>query len=293
MTARNRARRWRAGLAAAASWSLALALHSSTARADEDHRLVWSWRRFERVDFIYTTAIWASLASVALTPTPRVARWEGGILFDDVVRDALVYRTARARAVAGLVSDILWVGTNVNVWAESTLVPLATDRWNTDVAFEMTTIGFETFAPVTAASLVGRRLSARARPSTEPCRKDPSHEPYCGRRMLESFPSGHTATSFVSAALSCANHRFLPLYGGGLADDLACGALLTAAATSGFLRIASDRHYASDVLIAAALGLVVGYGVPTLLHYDMPERPTAPATGASASPVRLGFGGAF
>jgi hypothetical protein len=39
------------------------------------------------------------------------------------------------------------------------------------------------------------------------------------------------------------------------------------ASATGVLRIVADRHYASDVIVGAVMGLSVGYGLPWLLHY--------------------------
>jgi membrane-associated phospholipid phosphatase len=282
-------------LASALALAVALVLIPTDSRADDDYRLVWRWRRFDRTDFIYTTAAWTSFASVVLlTETPQRARWEGGVLFDDAVRDVLVLRTARGRAIAGILSDFFWIGMNAHVWAESLIVPVALDRGNSDVAVQLTAINFEAFGPVTLASHLTRVLTARARPSTAPCAADPTYEPYCGKRSFSSFPSGHTATAFVAAALSCAHHRYLPLYGGRFADDFACGTVLTMASAAGILRILADRHYASDVLVGAALGFAVGYAVPRLLHYDMPDEPaSAPPAPRVASPIGVAYGGTF
>jgi membrane-associated phospholipid phosphatase len=65
----------------------------------------------------------------------------------------------------------------------------------------------------------------------------------------------------------CAHHTHLPLYGGGAGDVLACSTALAGATLSGMSRIVADRHYASDVLAAATVGILSGYLLPELLHY--------------------------
>ena len=37
----------------------------------------------------------------------------------------------------------------------------------------------------------------------------------------------------------------------------------------------ADRHYISDVLVGTAMGLGLGYGMPTLLHYRYPLSTTS------------------
>jgi membrane-associated phospholipid phosphatase len=59
----------------------------------------------------------------------------------------------------------------------------------------------------------------------------------------------------------------LPLYGGGLPDVLACAIPLVVATGVSVLRLAADRHYASDVIVGALAGFGGGFGLPTLLHY--------------------------
>jgi membrane-associated phospholipid phosphatase len=60
---------------------------------------------------------------------------------------------------------------------------------------------------------------------------------------------------------------------------------------TGYLRIAADKHYATDVLAGAAMGALFGAAVPLLLH-----RPDSPATaGASiaVSPQVISLSGSF
>lgn len=41
---------------------------------------------------------------------------------------------------------------------------------------------------------------------------------------------------------------------------------LGAAVTAGWLRIAGDKHYFTDVLTGALVGSAIGFGMPYLLH---------------------------
>jgi membrane-associated phospholipid phosphatase len=71
----------------------------------------------------------------------------------------------------------------------------------------------------------------------------------------------------ASAALGCLNHKYLPLYGGGVADALVCPVLLTGAAAVGVSRIINDKHWISDVMVGWAVGGLIGFGLPYGLHY--------------------------
>jgi membrane-associated phospholipid phosphatase len=77
-----------------------------------------------------------------------------------------------------------------------------------------------------------------------------------------SFYSGHTSLAFslaVSAGtVASMRHRKLA--------PAVWAAGLSIAAVTGWLRVAADKHYASDVLTGAGFGSLVGFAVPWLLH---------------------------
>jgi hypothetical protein len=64
------------------------------------------------------------------------------------------------------------------------------------------------------------------------------------------------------------HHELLPIYDGGLWDDVACASSLTLAFATGILRVVGDRHYASDVMFGAIAGFSLGYLYPWLFHYQ-------------------------
>ena len=53
------------------------------------------------------------------------------------------------------------------------------------------------------------------------------------------------------------------MYGDRVADVLACAGTLTLAAATGTLRVVGDRHYATDVLVGASIGIAAGHSVAT------------------------------
>ena len=68
-----------------------------------------------------------------------------------------------------------------------------------------------------------------------------------------SFPSGHTATAFTNASVLFHEYKEANIW-------YASSGYLFAAAT-GFLRIANNKHYTSDVLAGAGIGTAVGLAV--------------------------------
>jgi membrane-associated phospholipid phosphatase len=96
-----------------------------------------------------------------------------------------------------------------------------------------------------------------------------------------SFYSGHTTLSFALATAagtvaSMRRHRLAPLM---------WVAGMALATTSGYLRIAADRHYASDVITGAVVGSAIGFGIPYFGH-----RPGTSNIRVSALPTVGGTG---
>jgi membrane-associated phospholipid phosphatase len=93
-----------------------------------------------------------------------------------------------------------------------------------------------------------------------------------------SFFSGHTTIAFAMATSSATiatmrGYKLAPLmWGTGLAFGGAVG----------YLRIAADKHYFSDVMTGAIVGSLVGVAIPLILHSPR-DRPSASASaGAQA-----------
>lgn len=88
-----------------------------------------------------------------------------------------------------------------------------------------------------------------------------------------SFYSGHATETFALAAASgtiaeMRGYRWAPTV-------WATGGVLAAA--TGYLRIAADRHWLTDVVVGAVVGAGVGFAVPYLFHsaVDEPTRTAA------------------
>jgi membrane-associated phospholipid phosphatase len=85
-----------------------------------------------------------------------------------------------------------------------------------------------------------------------------------------SFPSGHTSRAFsVAAAAAVVAHER-----GYASEPYVIGAGAAIGVAAGYLRIAADRHYITDVVAGAALGTAVGFAVPFLMKRDVDVVPT-------------------
>jgi membrane-associated phospholipid phosphatase len=102
-----------------------------------------------------------------------------------------------------------------------------------------------------------------------------------------SFYSGHTTSTFA-AAVAAGTVASLRGYRG--APAVWAGGLTFATAT-GYLRMAGQRHWLTDVLVGAAVGTALGALVPRL--HLVPPEPTGPRAAPAAPPTGFTFGGAF
>jgi membrane-associated phospholipid phosphatase len=96
-----------------------------------------------------------------------------------------------------------------------------------------------------------------------------------------SFFSGHTTLAF---AIATSSGTVATMRGYRLAP-IVWGTGLSVAAAVGYLRIAADKHYFSDVVTAAVVGTIVGVGAPLLFH--SPQATTAPPTNGSTQGLTL------
>src|SRR5690606_31628510 len=112
-----------------------------------------------------------------------------------------------------------------------------------------------------------KRIAARERPDGIACTgQEPL--PNCdSNNRYRSFVSGHATMTFTAAGLTCAHHAQVPIYGAPWADVGACVVSMAAALTTSLLRMIGDRHYFSDVLAGALVGLGAGLLMPELLRF--------------------------
>lgn len=231
------------------------------------HRLEWTYPRFRVAEYVAAGSVTAAHLALLLG-TNRIPEgsWKNGVFFDDSIRSALRASTQEGRDRAGSISDALWYGTALYpIVIDSLLVPLAFDRGNTDVAFQMILLDWQAEELTGLITLGFHRTVGRARPFLKECTGPGCSPPNSGNNA--SFISGHTSTAFTGAGLVCAHHQALSLYGNAVADAAACGVMLGAAVTTGTLRIVADKHWTTDVIAGAVLGFGSGWLLPYALHY--------------------------
>jgi hypothetical protein len=189
--------------------------HRRDAVEQAEHRLRWQWRHWGAIDYAVTGGIAAGYVSVEFgVEPPAQPRWRGGILFDRSFRRLVVAETRGARAAWNTASDVLALIPQGLMVFDSLLVPLLSDDWNSEVAWQLTLIAVQSEVLTGLFARSGHYGIARARPDTGPCIEEPSYSSGCFRGTSASFPGGHVASAAAGAGVVCAHHLHLPLYGG-------------------------------------------------------------------------------
>jgi membrane-associated phospholipid phosphatase len=189
---------------------------------------------------------------------PDACRWCGSNDFDETLRGALV--SSRPR-VPGMLSDIAVAGVLPSFALAALLAPAyRADR--RDHALENVLIVASTTGLSVALAAGLKTVIARERPAEHHGELGRSPAAEHPRERYLSFYSSHTAAAFAVASsvttLSYLRGYASAPYVAGIGGALGVGV--------GVLRIASDMHWATDVLAGAGVGTLVGASVPLLLH---------------------------
>ena len=204
---------------------------------------------------------------------PSHCRWCAANAVDAETRRALVWQDADAAARLSNVTGFL-------------LVPLAAIGFDAMAAAHEGAIGnvpedvlLTAEAGVLAADVdqLTKLLVGRERPFVHALAPDEKLQTASPADNNVSFYSGHTTETFALAAASGTigelhGYRWAPVAWG------VGGAL---AGVTAYLRIAADKHWLTDVLVGAVVGIGIGVGVPCLFHPALGEPAPSPVTNAN------------
>ena len=224
----------------------------------------WPWRRAQGAD--YAAVSIAAAGAIFFeheNGKPVEPAWTAHNGFDESVRDLLRLESRSARAATHDASNVL-MGIMIAAPVIDSLATLGIRDARWDALWQISMINMESFAFTSLVSSLMQNLIRRERPFVRNCQTDDCE----GDLENRSMPSGHVAFAFTGAGLLCNHHKYQSLYGDPAADRAACATGIGLAALDGVLRIASDRHYATDVAVGTALGLFSGFVLPRLLHYS-------------------------
>ncbi len=262
-----------------------LSVWSNVARADQQETVEWSedWPRVRLIEVVNIAALTVGSLAINASPVNNNSSWDGPILFDKPVRELLRSRNPATQEFAGNLSDRLYQGMVLAPYVIDNYIVALGVHQNADVALQMTLINMQSLGLSGVMALGSEHAVGRKRPYVRECagpdRADSVGFNHCDDRAdPQSFFSGHAAATFTMAGLTCIHHQNLPLYGGGLPDVLACYVMLGLATSTAVLRLTVDRHWATDIVVGAGVGLANGYLLPAWLHYGFGGRRAKSAT---------------
>jgi membrane-associated phospholipid phosphatase len=229
--------------------------------------------------------LWEVTAALALTvgdtefeervPLPSHATWNNPILFDTWARNLLRGRTAAIQSFASTSTDIMYKAGSLVPFVVDDYFAAASVHQNADLAWQLAVIDLQSFGIAGLVSLTAEHSVGRARPYTLSCDANGKVLDAQGHVMqtcgtgndFRSFYSGHATATATTAGLVCVHHQHLPLFGGGFADLAPCLVMIGVSVATGVLRVVYDEHWASDVVVGWADGVLSGYLLPSLLHF--------------------------
>lgn len=154
------------------------------------------------------------------------------------------------------------------------LVMAGAVRGGWDVAWQLAVIDATAFGFSGAVTWGAQALYGRQRPSYHFCEEEMGvGHPDCddGDRTNRSLISGHLSISVTGAALTCLHHSRLRIYGNQRRGRAACVSHAVMAGLTGIARATRDDHWATDIFMGTALGVVSGWLIPRLLYYGFDE----------------------
>lgn len=257
--------------AAPSSPSAPLAAAEAGPRKRLGEDVVWrdEWPRFRTWQYA-ATGVQAAAAMASLAIPSGGGRLSLSNEFDRSAREALRAESYDSYIFARDLSDVGIVVLINHRIADSAFVTW----WGYDkgsVAWQMAMIDLQTVSFTAAVNGIVAGAVARERPygGGQCLTQEGELTSDCtGSKRYRSFFSGHSSTAFTLAGLTCMHHAHIPLYGHPLADGAACVSALGVAGTVAMMRVVSDQHWVSDVVVGSSFGLVSGLAIPWIFHYS-------------------------
>ncbi len=219
-------------------------------------------------DLATTAAYVGALLALRTADSPGVPAWTRVNRFDGFMRDRLRLASSGRDAIATASDALLFTLAAYPVVVDDIALSLIGDR-NPALAARLVAIDAQAYALMSLIMGITKIGSARERPYAygADCQANPN-APECqedDRNM--SFFSGHASMAFTGASLACFHQQQIPgLYGSRAAGLAVCGSAMALATSTALFRVMSDKHWMTDVLTGAGVGLFSGWLLPWLTH---------------------------
>lgn len=228
----------------------------------------WRWRRAEKENYLGVALVGAGAAFVESKYGKPGANWTSRNDFDEFFRDLLRLGGRDDRKAAHTIGDVLmWGMIAAPVLDGAVTLGIRDGAWDTLWQTEM--VNLESYAFTSFVSALLQDTVGREKPFKRNCQNGVCE----GDQENRSMPSGHVAFALTGAGLVCNHHEYQSLYRDPESDRAACLTGIGLAAVDGVVRIMADHHYATDVMVGAAIGYFSGFILPRLLHYSHPAAP--------------------
>jgi membrane-associated phospholipid phosphatase len=284
---------------AASALAAALAIAASPARADPANL------RFDtRADVPLTVGLGALWLSSELAFKSALAPKEPRWTMPDRTDTAVSRLHWADTGAADTLSDVLLFGATP-LWALSFAAAAGGARDSNAEAGQNVVLVLESGVTAMTLNQIAKFVVGRQRPCAHfnpaPAAAAPAAERPCHAQPSDDNLSWFSGHATFTASLAVSSGMIASMRGYSAAPAVwAGGALLSL--TTGYLRIAADKHYLSDVVTGWILGSAAGVLVP-LLHQGSTASPppvSAPASGAplalaphAGSPAVIGFSGVW
>jgi membrane-associated phospholipid phosphatase len=230
------------------------------------------------LDLTITGAMGASIILLTIYQPellPKTCRWCTPPGIDVAARNALVWTGAERTA------DILSTVIDAAIPASAATYLLLSANGGGDVNAGLvdTLLVTEAAAAALLLNQVVKLLVGRKRPHVF-FKNDLG---YAESEDNLSFYGGHTSFAFsvTAATVTVAAMR------GYAGVGIVAGVGFTLSAAVGYLRIAADQHYLTDILIGSAVGGLIGWAVPRIFHSPIPTSTQGTSAGMKMPPVGL------
>lgn len=215
------------------------------------------------IELVLTLALLLAAFAVRRASVHRETRWKGGLFFDARARRLLRARSRDARRRFARASDALFYALLIYPGLVDGFIVSGLIRSDLARAGQVFLLDLEGFTATALVMFALQRYVSRERPyATFP--DEGVYAPIYAERF-RSFFSGHAASAFTAATLVALHHLRVPGLGGTWHLVVTLVAVAMAIATALF-RVVSDRHWLTDVMAGAIVGIASGWLVPSLLH---------------------------